>query len=77
MSHNVNTTLYCSFCGKSEYEINRLIPGGTVLICEECVFLCLDIYLEDGVLLIKTEDGKHLDVKKLDLVYQIRKPPSS
>jgi ATP-dependent Clp protease ATP-binding subunit ClpX len=39
-----NTTLYCSFCGKSQYEVRKLLAGGsTVYICDECVDLCVNI----------------------------------
>lgn len=36
-------TLYCSFCGKSEHEVSKLIAGPGVLICDECVGICNDI----------------------------------
>ncbi len=36
-------TLYCSFCGKSQHEVEKLIAGPTVVICDECVELCADI----------------------------------
>jgi ATP-dependent Clp protease ATP-binding subunit ClpX len=41
-------TLYCSFCGKSQHEVKKLIAGPTVYICNECVELCMDIVQEDG-----------------------------
>jgi len=40
-------TLYCSFCGKSQREVRKLIAGPTVFICDECVELCLDIIREE------------------------------
>ena len=40
-------TLYCSFCGKSQHEVRKLIAGPTVFICDECVELCMDIIKED------------------------------
>jgi ATP-dependent Clp protease ATP-binding subunit ClpX len=40
-------TLYCSFCGKSQHEVRKLIAGPTVFICDECVELCTDIIEED------------------------------
>ena len=40
-------TLYCSFCGKSQHEVRKLIAGPTVFICDECVELCTDIIRED------------------------------
>lgn len=43
------STLYCSFCGKSQYEVRKLVSGPTVFICDECVELCDDIvWLESG-----------------------------
>ena len=41
-------TLYCSFCGKSQREVRKLIAGPTVFICDECVELCVDIIREDN-----------------------------
>ena len=40
--------LYCSFCGKSQHEVRKLIAGPTVFICDECVELCLDIIGEEN-----------------------------
>ncbi|MDX5350342.1 MAG: ATP-dependent Clp protease ATP-binding subunit ClpX, partial [Paracoccaceae bacterium] len=40
-------TLYCSFCGKSQHEVRKLIAGPTVFICDECVELCNDIIREE------------------------------
>ena len=42
------STLYCSFCGKSQHEVRKLIAGPTVFICDECVELCLDIIREEN-----------------------------
>ena len=39
------STLYCSFCGKSQHEVRKLIAGPTVFICDECVELCNDCLL--------------------------------
>ncbi len=41
-------TLYCSFCGKSQHEIRKLIAGPTVFVCDECVELCMDIIREEN-----------------------------
>ncbi len=41
------TVLYCSFCGKSQHEVKKLIAGPTVFICDECVELCQGILLEE------------------------------
>ena len=43
------STLYCSFCGKSQDEVKKLIAGPTVFICDECVGLCGSILREDGI----------------------------
>ncbi|MCH7807296.1 MAG: ATP-dependent Clp protease ATP-binding subunit ClpX [Proteobacteria bacterium] len=43
-----SSTLYCSFCGKSQHEVNKLIAGPTVFICNECVDLCTDIIKEES-----------------------------
>ena len=40
-------TLYCSFCGKSQHEVRKLVAGPTVYICDECVELCVDIIAEE------------------------------
>jgi ATP-dependent Clp protease ATP-binding subunit ClpX len=42
-------TLHCSFCGKSQYEVRKLISGPTVFICDECVMLCVDILIDTSV----------------------------
>ena len=44
---NNNGTLYCSFCGKSQHEVRKLIAGPTVFVCDECVRLCMDIIREE------------------------------
>ncbi len=69
-SGDSKNTLYCSFCGKSQHEVRKLIAGPTVFICDECVELCNDIIREETkTALVKTKDGvptpreicKHLD----------------
>ncbi|MEB8388702.1 ATP-dependent Clp protease ATP-binding subunit ClpX [Rhodobacteraceae bacterium KMM 6894] len=51
-------TLYCSFCGKSQHEVRKLIAGPTVFICDECVELCMDIIREETRTAgLKTTDG--------------------
>ena len=51
-------TLYCSFCGKSQHEVRKLIAGPTVFICDECVELCMDIIREENKsALVKSKDG--------------------
>ncbi len=51
-------TLYCSFCGKSQHEVRKLIAGPTVFICDECVELCMDIIREENkTSLVRSRDG--------------------
>jgi len=51
-------TLYCSFCGKSQHEVRKLIAGPTVFICDECVELCMDIIREEHkTSLVKSGEG--------------------
>ncbi|MAK64438.1 MAG: ATP-dependent Clp protease ATP-binding subunit ClpX [Maricaulis sp.] len=51
-------TLYCSFCGKSQHEVRKLIAGPTVFICDECVELCMDIIREENKSsLVKSKEG--------------------
>ena len=47
-SGDSKNTLYCSFCGKSQHEVRKLIAGPTVFICDECVELCMDIIREEN-----------------------------
>ena len=55
---NSKNILYCSFCGKSQHEVRKLIAGPTVFICDECVELCMDIIKEENKSsLIKHQDG--------------------
>jgi ATP-dependent Clp protease ATP-binding subunit ClpX len=57
-SSDAKNTLYCSFCGKSQHEVRKLIAGPTVFICDECVELCMDIIREESkTTLVKTADG--------------------
>jgi len=51
-------TLYCSFCGKSQHEVRKLIAGPTVFICDECVELCMDIIREENkTSMVKSSEG--------------------
>ena len=55
---NNKNILYCSFCGKSQHEVKKLIAGPTVFICDECVELCMDIIKEESKSsLIKHQEG--------------------
>lgn len=52
------STLYCSFCGKSQHEVRKLIAGPSVFVCDECVELCMDIIREEGKTSIaKAQEG--------------------
>jgi len=58
VSGDSKNVLYCSFCGKSQHEVRKLIAGPTVFICDECVELCMDIIREEQkTTLVKTRDG--------------------
>ncbi len=70
-----NSTLYCSFCGKSQHEVKKLIAGPTVFICDECVRLCMDIIREEeSGTALTTPSGKKLnrDDGKLPTPNEIR-----
>lgn len=55
---DIKNTLYCSFCGKSQHEVRKLIAGPTVFICDECVELCTDIIREESrSSMVKSGDG--------------------
>ena len=58
ISGDSKNTLYCSFCGKSQHEVRKLIAGPTVFICDECVELCMDIIREEHKThLVRSRDG--------------------
>ena len=61
-------TLICSFCGKSQEEVKKLIAGPTVYICDECIELCNDIIAEES----KLEDAAGTDVSKLPKPQEIK-----
>src|SRR5580693_1443643 len=60
--------LYCSFCGKSQHEVRKLIAGPSVFICDECIELCNDIIREEGA----TSDPARSDKSKLPTPHEIR-----
>ena len=58
MTTSNKNILYCSFCGKSQHEVRKLIAGPTVFICDECVELCMDIIKEENKdTFVKHQDG--------------------
>jgi ATP-dependent Clp protease ATP-binding subunit ClpX len=77
--------LHCSFCGKSQHEVRKLIAGPTVFICDECVELCMDIIGEENKSsLAKSRDGiptpkeirKVLDDSSNSVQIQLRGEPN-
>ena len=57
-SGDTKSTLYCSFCGKSQHEVRKLIAGPTVFICDECVELCMEIIREENkTSFMKSKEG--------------------
>ena len=76
-SGDSKNTLYCSFCGKSQHEVRKLIAGPTVFICDECVELCMDIIREENKSsLVKSTDGTPTPQEILDVLndYVIGQP---
>ena len=70
-------TLYCSFCGKSQHEVRKLIAGPTVFICDECVELCMDIIREENKSsMVKSGEGIPTPQEILDVLddYVIGQP---
>tara|TARA_B100000989_G_scaffold90052_1_gene65151 strand:- start:3003 stop:4262 length:1260 start_codon:yes stop_codon:yes gene_type:complete len=67
MSENKNNknTLFCSFCGKSQHEVRKLIAGPTVFICDECVELCMDIIREENKVVSSTKSSNVETPKEL------------
>ena len=62
---DLKNPLYCSFCGKSQHEVRKLIAGPTVFICDECVELCLDIIGEDNKSLLSKSGDKFPTPKEI------------
>ena len=76
-SSDSKNTLYCSFCGKSQHEVRKLIAGPTVFICDECVELCMDIIREETKSsLVKSTEGTPTPQEILDVLndYVIGQP---
>ncbi|HEY6094150.1 MAG TPA: ATP-dependent Clp protease ATP-binding subunit ClpX [Gallionellaceae bacterium] len=62
--------LYCSFCGKSQHEVRKLIAGPSVFVCDECIALCNDIIREES---LNGEEVGKLDKTDLPVPHEIRK----
>ena len=60
ISNSTDKVLYCSFCGKSQHEVKKLIAGPSVFICDECIDLCTDIIQEELAKLPKAEGDDSL-----------------
>jgi ATP-dependent Clp protease ATP-binding subunit ClpX len=60
--------LYCSFCGKSQHEVRKLIAGPSVFICDECIDLCNDIIKEE----VQAESADRVNSKRLPTPHEIR-----
>jgi ATP-dependent Clp protease ATP-binding subunit ClpX len=60
--------LYCSFCGKSQHEVRKLIAGPSVFICDECIDLCNDIIKEE----VQAETADKGGTKRLPTPHEIR-----
>ena len=59
--------LFCSFCGKNQNEVKKLIAGPSVYICDECVSLCNDIIKED----LESKEAENSETKKLPIPEEI------
>lgn len=68
MSDHTKSTLYCSFCGKSQHEVRKLIAGPTVFICDECVGICNDIVRDEEE---STPVGRLVPVRALVLLEHV------
>ena len=60
--------LYCSFCGKSQHEVRKLIAGPSVFICDECIDMCNDIIKEE----VQAETIERVGSKRLPTPHEIR-----
>ena len=69
--HDDGKLLYCSFCGKSQHEVRKLIAGPSVFVCDECVELCNDIIREE------LEEKAEKTREKLPKPHEIKKSSTS
>lgn len=68
--NGTNHALNCSFCGKSQHEVKKLIAGPTVFICDECVELCIDIIKEETQILHKRAESLRSPLEIYDILNQ-------
>jgi len=76
---DTKSTLYCSFCGKSQHEVRKLIAGPTVFICDGCVELCKDIIQEELLSSSPTPNviyGTCAGIARIDAFHAVRNPAS-
>ena len=59
-NNNDDKLLYCSFCGKSQHEVKKLIAGPSVFVCDECVDLCNDIIREELLEVTPEQEQEHI-----------------
>ena len=79
-NNNSSYNLNCSFCGKSQREVKKLIAGPTVFICDECVDICLDIIAEDRLLEQQQETSlpKPKEIKEEGkITWELKRIPST
>ena len=67
VTENTGKTLYCSFCGKSQHEVKKLIAGPSVHICDECIDLCTDIIVEEASESEVPAESEKKNLKPLDI----------
>lgn len=69
MRDTQKTTLYCSFCGKSQHEVKKLIAGPATFICDECIDLCNSIIAEANAQApeVQVQEGSDVPRKMLDI----------
>lgn len=70
----MDRTVYCSFCGKSQHEVKKIIAGKSVVICEECVSLCMEIVKEAEIEVLSKRVAKLLLRVRWAFAALIRRP---
>lgn len=70
----MDKTIYCSFCGKSQHEVRKIIAGPSVFICDECASLCMEIVKEAEIEVLSRCVAKLLLRVRWAIVGLIRRP---